>query len=203
MYTKLLSFVMLTSYADDFLFWFAHPDIRFIQAVLQEQLNIFSNYLGAFGLQINFKKSNIICFYRCRTAPVISIMFEKDLAIEQVSSLKYLGFTFDSKLTYKQQITDTCSKCIKFMNLMRFLCGTSWGSNVKSMLIFYKATIRALTDFNFPMFVTLSPSKFKRLQIIVHQALRICTGALSSTPTHVLLTNSGEIPLYLRYQYLN
>lgn len=80
---------------------------------------------------------------------------------------------------------------------------TWWGSDIKTALIFYKTYIRSIIDYGSILYGSANPSLLNRLEILQNNALRICLGAMKSTPILPLHVEALEPPLNLRRQHLS
>ena len=119
-----------------------------------------------------------------------------------VNKFKYLGVIFNRTLSYKYHIDYVVSKCNKRLNLLKILSGTYWGAGKNTLLTLYRTLIRSALDYGMPAYFFASKSQLARLRKIQNQALRICCGAMKSTPICALQASCNEMPLELRHQYL-
>ena len=81
---------------------------------------------------------------------------------------------------------------------MKFLTGTAFGCNFKTLRTIYKALILSTHNYGFEAYHTLSSTAEKQLDTIQTRALCFCLGALQSTPNIVINAESSEIPLTLQ-----
>ena len=65
---------------------------------------------------------------------------------------------------------------------MRLLSGTFWGADIFSLLK-YRVLIRQIIEYGFEMYLSSPLSVLKRIQKLQNSALRICCGAMKSSPT--------------------
>ena len=86
---------------------------------------------------------------------------------------------------------------------MRLLAGSSWGAQKRSLVAIYRALVRSVLEYGLEVF-HFAPQKYLiRLERIQACALRICCGAMRSTPICALQAACKEMPLDLRHQYLS
>ena len=69
-------------------------------------------------LALNILKTNFVLFYSKRLKPYKSLNLKIDgVNIQEVSSVKYLGLTFDSNLTWKNHVNELCLKLSKTVGI--------------------------------------------------------------------------------------
>ena len=110
----------------------------------------------------------------------------------------FSAFFFDKNLSFKGHATHLAGKCNKYINIMKYLTGATFGCNFKTLRTIYKALIFSQPSTMTARPTTLSSTAEKQLNTIQTKALRICLGALQSTPNIVTIAESSEIPLTLQ-----
>lgn len=76
---------------------------------------------------------------------------------------------------------------------MRAIPGKEWGAERDSITI-YQALIRSTVDYGCMIYGSASESLLKKLDRIQYRALRICLGAVKTTPVNALLVEANEMP---------
>lgn len=84
------------------------------------------------------------------------------------------------------------------VNLLRMLCGSTWGASKKCLLSVYRSLVRSVIEYGCEIQYSASVKALKILQSVQSQCLRICTGACRSTPLIALQNECGELPLHIR-----
>lgn len=112
--------------------------------------------------------------------------------LERVGSFKFLGVTFDSRLTFAEQIKKIEDKCKKVINVMRCLTGREWGASRSSLKRVYVALIRSVLDYGSIVVGSAAKSLLKRLEVIQTQALRICCGAFKTSSVPAYTSGNGR-----------
>ena len=84
------------------------------------------------------------------------------------------------------------------INLLKAIAGISWGSDITACLIVYRSFIRPHFDYGSPLFDNASKYISDTLNNLQLRCIRICCGALMSSPTNALLMEVKEMPLKLR-----
>lgn len=92
-----------------------------------------------------------------------------------------LGMTLDSSLTRTPHIKRLKLKLTAFINIVKYICGTRWGTSVSSLLHLYNALFVGLFSYGLPVLHGVSHSNMIDLEHVQAQALRICLGLPSKT----------------------
>ena len=136
-------------------------------------------------------------FTRKRKLPNIELKkLKKDILFE--SKFNFLEIYFQKNGTYnKQCVLDRYSKR---MNILLYVKSTSCRVEKEPILTLYGALIRSVVEYG--MEASFNPSIAHDIQKIQNEALRLCTGALQSTPTCSFLHNCSEIPVVIKRKQL-
>nr|CAH7732038.1 unnamed protein product [Callosobruchus chinensis] len=130
-------------------------------------------------------------------------LFLSNLPLKYVDNIKFLGITFDERLTWKQHIRGLVHSCQKALNILKCLANKHWGSDGKTLLSLYRSLIRSKIDYGCIAYASASPSTLKQLDTLHNSALRLILGAFRTTPVDSLYCESGEAPLHSRRQILS
>ena len=93
--------------------------------------------------------------------------------IQYQKTIKFLGMTFDQKLSFKEHILNLVSKCRKRLNLLKALCGKSWGAHPSTILLTYKVFIRPLIEYGSPLLAHCEDNLLNKIQAIETEAIKI------------------------------
>ena len=102
-----------------------------------------TNWLSDCGLKLNPAKTKFMLISRKRFPPNLSVCIE-GTPIIQGESLKYLGVTITSDLSWSTHINSTCTKARKQLG---FLYQNFYQANRQSIAYLYKATVLPLLDY--------------------------------------------------------
>ena len=110
---------------------------------------------------------------------------------------RFLCVHFDTRLNFNSHIRLIETKCNKALNILNFILnfirGTWWGTDLQTLLVFYKSYIRSIIDYvYFPLNNKNNRDKLERIQ---YAAIRLVMGYKNSTPTNVLLSESKMLSL--------
>lgn len=121
-YTTLLQFI------DDLTLGCTGSTLNIAKNRLQNKLNILQNLLNQLQLNVSIDKCKIVIFTRHRAdwCPIIK-MGNNNISV--VKQAKLLGVWFDQKSNWERQILEILNKCQKGINLMKSVCGVSWGAH--------------------------------------------------------------------------
>ncbi|XP_075156908.1 uncharacterized protein LOC142230161 [Haematobia irritans] len=136
--------VGILAYADDLVMFYAHENLGQAISELQSAVDIVNQKLRQMELKLSPQKSKAMIFPPSRKkSPTASrsIIIE-DTPLEYVQTFKFLGYTFDPNLSIRQHDKEIQGSCAKILNILRALCGVSWGADPQNLLILYKGVIR-------------------------------------------------------------
>ena len=187
-------------YADDACIWDTDLDINKLVSNVQSALNQVKKWCDNWGLRVSNSKSAGVLFSRRRKIPNICLRIDNDV-LSMKREYKYLGLIFDSKLTYRSHVKCVTDRCHKRLNLLRLLSGTTWGASKPCLLTIYRTLIRPVMEYCFETYLFASNYVSESLQKIQNAALRVCCGAVQSTPVFALQHSCKEYPIHLRHLY--
>ncbi|GFW26262.1 reverse transcriptase domain-containing protein [Trichonephila clavipes] len=93
----------------------------------------------------------------------------------------YLGVTLDPELRFSKYIEQTANKALGKLNILRKLCGTSWGSRPQTLKSTFCTVIRPVLEYATPIWTAAYISVKRKLDSVQHRAAKIIIGAVSST----------------------
>lgn len=189
-------------YADDGALWKRGRNISFVTRKIQEAITAVEQWANMWGFKLSVPKTQVICFSKSPKTSELGLKMYGQ-ALEQVKTVKFLGMWMDSRLTWRQHIVKMSDKCKKGLNVLKCLAGSDWGADRSSMLSIYDALIRSVFDYGCVAYRSAAVSNLKTLDVIQAQALRICCGAVRSSPVASLQVETGEMPLHLRRMALS
>lgn len=164
-------------------------------------MSIFHKWSHNNGFSLSETKSLVNIFTRHNTPRKDHIRLGK-FTLPYSNIVKYLGLILDQKLTWKPYIEYIVSKCNKGINFLKVISKTWWGAEPQIALLFYKTYIRSIIDYGCTLYGSASNLTLKKIDVVQNRALRVCIGAMNSTPVEPLRIESNEPPLVLRRQFL-
>ena len=155
---------------------------------------ILKNNLYELGLDLCGAKTILLHVNR-KNIPPGSLEIEFDgLTIKSSETAKFLGITFDYQMTFTSQINNIKKKCLKANNIIKFLCGTRWGSSPQTLIMIYKSFVRSLIEYGIFVYFPTRKTEIEKLEKIQLSSLRTALGFRSTTPTNIIL-EEAKIPL--------
>jgi len=167
-------------YVDDFCFWECGSDITLL--LCQCSSTKVCKWCEDCGFKLSSTKSAAVLFTRKHNPEPISLRLQDGTRLPLKDEYKYLGLTFQRNGSYSTHIQKIVAKCRARLNIIRVLKGTSWGAGKRPLLTVYRSLVRSVIECGTEAYFFASPSLLKPLQKIQNDALRLCTGALVSTP---------------------
>lgn len=116
---------------------------------------------------------------------------------------KFLGLTFDSKLTFGPHIKSLRVKAQRKMHVLKVLSHRSCGSDRACLLRVCKACVRSILDYGCSVYGSAKPSTLKMLNSVHNQGIRLATGAFRTSPVASLYAECNEWSLDKRRFYLS
>lgn len=187
-------------FADDGAIWKRGRNIKYVTRKMQEGVSQVEEWGIKWGFRFSIDKSKVMLFTRCKVRDLNLKLY--DGIIERVESFRFLGVHFDERLTWRTHIDHVINKSKSVLNLMRCLTGVKWGADFTSLKFIYVALVRSRLDYGCVVYRSAAKSVLDRLDIIQNQALRICLGAVRTSPICALQVEAGEMPLHLRRDQL-
>ncbi|GFT33736.1 RNase H domain-containing protein [Trichonephila clavipes] len=129
-------------------------------------------------------------------------MFERKNLDELTNLHRLLPFTLKFYLQllfyFSKHIEQTTNKALGKLNILRKLCGTSWGSRPQTLKSTFCTVIRPVLEYATPIWTPASISVKRKLDSVQHRAAKIIIGAVSSTNNEKAEQECGLPPLESR-----
>lgn len=180
-------------FADDVVIWDSKPKNQSQQLISTAQTSLIEleNWSSQNLMKINIQKTNYQLFSLRKKPLSITLKLEGDL-LNETHEAKYLGITFDTKLTWKKHIENICTKIETKLPLLKRLAGKKWGCSTQTLNTFYQMYMKPILQYCEEILITTNVEKLNKLQ---NQILRLITGAVKTTPITAMqiLTNNPNI----------
>ena len=103
-----------------------------------------------------------------------------------------MGIIFDSKLKFISHMKSLKTRCLKALNIIKFVSSTKWGGDQKILLNLYRALVRSKLDYGSIIYGSALKSYLKILDTVHHQGLRLALGAFRTSPIPSLYVEADE-----------
>ena len=108
------------------------------------------------------------------------------------STIKYLGVSFDQRLTLSKHILDISSRATLRMRILKKLTGTQWGANLKNLKQVYIGSVRLVLEYGYSTLGTAASITLQKLDKIQNTGLRIISGGMKSAPINEWESLAGK-----------
>ncbi|GBN65886.1 hypothetical protein AVEN_223682-1 [Araneus ventricosus] len=177
--------------------------MNFIQRRLQTAVNIITEWCNGNGFTISTSKTAGVHFCRKRDLhndPELNLYGE---IITFVNEIRFLGVTFDKKLTFLPHVKQLRKKSESALNILKVLSTKIWGADRDSVLKIYRAIVLSKLDYGCTIYGSARKSILQKLNPVHHIALRLCSGAFRTSPVKSLYVECYEPALELKRQMLS
>ena len=198
--TKCVAFPLTQRlFADDFSISLQSSHPHRAARLLQHTLDKISSWSSDRGYRFSSQKTGLVIFKKHRRRlPLIPPLLLQGFTINTFSKYKFLGLTFDHKLSWTPHIKILKAKCVNTLKIIKYLSHPRIGCNRKLLLQLYKSLIRSQLDYGSPIYTQACKSTTKLLDSIQTSALRLSLGAFRTSPHLSLCAEAGEPTLHFR-----
>lgn len=201
-YKNLPSPVKYILFADDCNIYCSGTQIKTTTHFLQLALDSLSKWSHKTGFSFSPAKTQCIIFNKKKNDPQPAINF-LNTQLSFTNSIRILGLTFDSKLTWRPHLKKLKTECQSRLRTIKILGNSTWGSDTKSLITIYKALILSLIDYGDIIFNSAKKKDLNTLDPIHNQGIRLAIGAFRTSPVDSILFYAGEPPLqYRRHSHI-
>ena len=140
---------------------------------LQNILNELENFCSKWRIGINAAKTKLLLFQIQRKQNTTPALWLRKEQLKYSEDAKFLGITFDSKLTFEKHINDIVARCRKRLNLLKAIRGKSWGASPLTIMNTYKSFIRPVIEYSCVLFAQAEESLLRKIQSVETEAIKI------------------------------
>lgn len=186
------------SYVDDIVLVVSADTIQETGKQMQKSADSIQIWLEQVQLEASPDKCKLMMFSARRSTlkPTITL---NGTQIAYTATYTYLGFPISDKKNDQIVISSIKSKVEPAINVLKMFAGQRWGLSTDLLLTLYKSIVRPHLENCAMLLINLSQKSIETLERIQYRAARIILGAISTTHTLSLLTESGLSPLQDRW----
>lgn len=185
-------------YADDLIIYCSGKKVSAIANKIQNTIKKLETWNDTSGFQFHDEKTVAIKFSRRKTAqdnPTIKLYGKNIKFVEQY---KFLGITFDRKLTFKAHIHNIKAKANSKLNIIKMLRCSQFGSDPRTLLKILCSIVLPTIDYASIIYSSANKTNLKILEPILNTGIRLSIGAFKTSPAISMQIISSCPPLYLR-----
>ena len=159
-------------YADDTTMYASSESIKHVNEVLQQELNLVSEWITENKLKLNVKKTKCMVVgssYALRTDKTLSLSLQGSI-IEQVKEMKLLGVTIDDKLSWSTQIRNIV---VRMSNGIYAIRRSAHLLNYTTRKLVIQSLVLSNLDYCPVIWSSASKQEISKLQLVQNRAARL------------------------------
>ena len=174
--------VLISKFADDMAAWAIQKQEKRAEKLIQKHLDSLSEWCNKWKIKLNPSKTQVGLFTNSNNTKEITLNLGR-VPLTVSNEIKFLGLTFDRKLTWRHHIDNVRHRMWLRINAIKAISGRNLGMQSKTLIHLYKMWIRPIALYGAPAYYSAARTHIKNIQVIQNSALRI---ALRSTRrTHI------------------
>ncbi|KAI5720833.1 hypothetical protein M8J77_012264 [Diaphorina citri] len=197
--------VKVAAFADDLVLWSSRKpnQTNQLKNEINKALRTLKIWCSENLMVVNEDKTKYQVFSLARRTPEIQIKYNNK-NLERTEEAKYLGVTFDSKLSWNKHVEITSEKATKRLKLLKRLAGTKWGSGRSTLNTTYSMYVKPCISYCSEVLLTTSKTNKQKIEKVQNEALRLVTGAVKTTPINAMyaLTQNQSLSDIIEQQAL-
>ena len=162
-----------SQFADDTALWAASKKCTTCSKTLREDLRKLAKWCAKWRIKLNPEKTKVIIFSRSSLArnskPILKLYGERLKIYPQV---KFLGITFDSKLTFQKHFEEILGRCNTRYHQIT-LSVKKWGPSPSTILQNYKQCVRPIFEYGSLSNITTSDTIISKIQQLQNKFIRL------------------------------
>ena len=183
-------YIHRTLHADDLAIWTVAETIGTAQTRMQNAISKVEQWAKDWDVTISESKTASMLFSLSTKTEQFRLKVNGH-DIPASSTIKYLGVTFDQRLTWSKHILDISPRATLRIRILKKLAGTQWGANLKTLKQVYIGNVRPVPEYGFSTFGTAASTTLQKLDKIQNTGLRIISGDMTSTPINEMESRAG------------
>ena len=163
------------------------------EELMQKALEAINTWFGKWRLQPSPAKTQVLVMVKPRprkldpeASPIELKLNNHPIKQNTTGTLKYLGMTFDEKLSWNPHVADVGRRVEARLRVLAMLSGCEWGADTGSMKLIYVSWIRPIIEYGTGALCMASHTLMQTLEKKQNKALRYILRAPLSASTHAM-----------------
>ena len=190
-------------FVDDLQLGVGGLELEKIGKTLQTYLNIVQKWTESNGFRFSPSKTNVVHFTKLNSIAPPPQLKLGDQQLVYKPSARFLGLQFDSKLTWGPHLKKLKSECQRMLGIMKMISYQSYGATQACLMKIYRTYTRPKLDYGSIVYASATRTELQKLDVVTNEALRIATGAFTTTPVESLYVLADETKLEERRELLS
>lgn len=195
--------VSYTLYVDDIQISVSSYNLSRCERLLQFTINKMSKWATENGFKFLPQKTACVPFSIRWGLSLNPTLKPHGDTISAKDEHKFLGITFDKKLTLGSHIKILKWKCFRAAHILKVLSHKSWGSDRECIMQIYNSLIHSKLDYGTIVYGSARRSALKMLGPVHHFGLCVSTGAFRTSLILSLYAESFQMSLEGKRRYLS
>ena len=188
-------------FCDDGLFWATGKTLEIAIAKIQRALYCIEEWCDLNGPKISSTKTHFNIFTK-KNINFDPILMFNGTPLLRKETVKYLGVTFDTRLTWTPHVEDVVHRCQQPLNMMRKVAKHDWGGDRASLKMMYIGLVRSVIDYACFLYSNAGNKQIKMIDRLQYRGIRMITGNYKGTICDNLEAEVNLMPLRFRRQLL-
>ncbi|KAG5870373.1 hypothetical protein JTB14_016140 [Gonioctena quinquepunctata] len=190
--------VAITAYADDIALAINADSRRELEELVSQALEIVSHWAESHKLDIAVNKTKYIVFSKLsiNRNPIVRY---RDVPIDRVRHLKYLGVILDERMSFTEHIGYISNKARSIFQSLRKFALPRWGNCVDSLKKIYQVAIIPIVGYASEVWLDKAESRQNKQKLRSMQCfcLRVILGAYKTVPNETACVLAKQLPIDL------
>ncbi|XP_058800080.1 uncharacterized protein LOC131669309 [Phymastichus coffea] len=182
--------VKIANFANDIAFYCQRLPLSSSIRVIEKSVEVIYQNLEEIGLDLAPLKTDLLHFNKSRITPGETSIQIRNTTIYSSETVLFLGILFDHRLTFKHHINAVIQKAQRANNIIKYLCGVTWGYCPNTLLIFYESYIRSILEYGCYVYYPTTTTLSHAIEKVQFSSIRLALGYRMSTPNNILLSVS-------------
>ena len=186
--------VFISKFADDMAAWAIQKQEKRAEKLIQKHLDSLSEWCNKWKIKLNPSKTQVGLFTNSNNTKEITLNLGR-VPLTVSNEIKFLGFTFDRKLTWRHHIDNVRHRMWLRINAIKAISGRNLGMQSKTLIHLYKMWIRPIALYGAPAYYSAAKTHINKIQVIQNSALRIALRRTRRTHIEDLHQEGSLTPL--------